>query len=501
MFKLLRTAVSVDVPRTSVSSQHLFGRQLKPSPTRLLAALAMSMLVGCAQMDCALPSSSLTQDANALAASKRLAPAPITPAAWPTEKWWERYGDPQLNSLVEEAIAGSPSMRLAEARVRQAISAEGLAEAARLPVVSASARDTRQRFSEHSTAPAVVAGQWRSFNEATLNLSYEFDVWGKNRALYEAALDRVHVSEVDAQASRLLISSGVVQTYLRLAQAYEQRELAERILAQRQALLGLTQQRFAGGIDSEIELKQAESAVPSALQQVAAQRELIDITSNQLAALTGSGPDRGVAITRPKLQLDKSTALPSTVPADLVGRRPDVVAARWRVQASQKDVEVAKAQFMPNISLAAYAGFQSLGWPMFLKSSSTIAGIGPAVNLPIFDGGRLRSNLGLRNADQDVAIEQYNQTVIDALQDVVNQITSFQSVQVQTSQQQLAVASAQRAYDLSVQRYQHGLGTYLQALTAETQWVTQIKLLVDLQSRGLQLDAALIRSLGGGVPL
>jgi NodT family efflux transporter outer membrane factor (OMF) lipoprotein len=460
---------------------------------------SLLLVAGCASFDGITPPLFRVNGANELESSEALKRIAISPANWPAENWWERYGDPQLHRLVTEALADHPSLRVAEARVRQAAAQAGIAEATVKPQVVANLKDTRQRFSEHSIVPPPLAGTWNTVGEATLNFSLELDFWGRNQAAVAAALDRVHATEVDAQAARLVLTSGVVQTYFRLAQAHERLDLARLVLQQREELLRLTRQRVAAGIDSEVELNQAESAVPAARQAVAAWQETIAITCNQLAALLGTGPDRGAAFARPQLAIDQAAGLPSAVPADLVGRRPDVVAQRWRVEAASREIDVARAQFYPNVSLLAFVGLQSLGLDRFLNAGSHVAGIGPAVSLPIFDGRRLRSNLGARNADYDAAVEQYNQTLVDALQDVVNQLTSIRWLAEQHGEQLLAVRAAQTAYDLALQRYRAGLGTYLQVLIVEAQVHAQKSLLIDLDARALQLDASLIRALGGGV--
>lgn len=464
------------------------------------AAFAASFLMtGCASSDGSGPAHSSLMDANRIESAQSLKNTAISPASWPVPNWWERYCDPQLDQLVAEALKDSPSLRMAQARVHQATALTVVIDASRSPQVSAKLNDTRQRFSENSTVPKPLAGSWNSFNETSLNFSYEFDFWGKYQAAVNAAVDRQHASEVDAHAASLVLTSGVLQTYFRLAQAYEQLDLAELVLKLREDLLSLTRQRASAGIDSEVELKQAESAIPSARQQIATWHEAIAITRNQLAALLGKGPDRGLALGRPVLHHKEAFGLPSSLPADLIGRRPDVLAQRWRVEAAAQDIHVAKAQFYPNISLLGFVGFQSIGLSQFLTAGSQVTGVGPAISLPVFDGGRLRGNLGARRADFDAAVEQYNQTLVDALHDVVNQLTSIHWLVEQRDHQVLAVHTAQMAYELSMQRYRAGLGNYLQVLIPESQVHIQKRLLIDLNARALQLDANLIRALGGGV--
>ena len=466
----------------------------------ILSCTALPLLMlGCANPDGAIPSRASLLLANTLENGKTINSIAISKADWPQEQWWSRYADAQLDALLTEALAGTPSLRIAAARVRQAQAMAGIAESAASVNANAALKDTRQRYSAHSTIPHPLAGTWDTFNDLSLNLSYEFDFWGKNEASITAALDRVHGAEVDERAARLMLTTGVIQTYLRLAQLNDQLDLFQAILKQRIALLALTQQRVNAGLDSQLELKQAESVVPASRQQIAATREEIELTKIQLAVLLGKGPDRGLSLTRPQIKPQAFFGLSAVLPADLIGRRPDVVAMRWRVEAASQDIRVVRTQFMPNVSLFSFIGFQSLGLDQFINSGSRTAGIGPAISLPIFDGGRLRGNLGARNAEYDIAIEQYNQTVIGAVQDVVNQLTSIRWYEEQHSEQLQAVSTAQTAYELSVQRYRSGIGTYLQVLTAELLLNAQKKTLLDIEARSLQLDVNLIRSLGGGV--
>jgi outer membrane protein TolC len=168
------------------------------------------------------------------------------------------------------------------------------------------------------------------------------------------------------------------------------------------------------------------------------------------------------------------------------------------VEAARQDIEVAKAQFYPNVNLSAFVGLQSLGLSNFLQGSARTLGAGPAVTLPIFDAGRLRGNLAGRDADYDAAVELYNQTLADALRDVVDQLVSFRSLAEQRAQHTLADATAREAYDLALERYREGVGNYLEVLTAESQLLAQQSLDADLRARHLNLSINLARALGGG---
>ncbi len=464
---------------------------------RAAVALVLTMLSACVST-AGLHTHATALDADQLEVSRSLSTTPLSAAAWPKDAWWKAFGDPQLDDLIDAALNGQPNLRVAEARVRQAQAFAGLAGASLYPQVNAGLQSTRQRFSEHGTVPPPIAGTWQNINEMSLGLHYELDFWGKNRATVDAALDRAHAAEVGLQAARLMLTTSLARTYLRLDLAYAQRDLAEDTLKLRQQTLELTRRRVVAQIDSQLELTQAEAALPAVRERIAAIDESIALLDNQLAALQGKGPDAGLPIKRPQLAEVGPVALPADLPAELIGRRPDVVADRWLVEAASKDIRVARAQFYPDISLNGLVGLQSLGFDQFLDVGSRVLGVGPAISLPIFDGGRLRGNLGVHQADYDAAVERYNASVIAAVHDVVDQLVSLRWLQQQVHEQDEALRLSQHAYDLARARYRSGLANYLQVLSAESQVLAQKRLVIESQSRQRELRLNLIRALGGG---
>jgi NodT family efflux transporter outer membrane factor (OMF) lipoprotein len=459
------------------------------------AAVLAGVLASCASTGGLKPQSA-GNDANKLEAAKAFAGIPTSDAAWPQQDWWKRYNDPQLDALVDEAITGSPTLRAADARVRKALAAAGVANAARLPEIKGSASATRVRVPD--IAPPPLGGSWITPAALTANLSYDLDLWGRNRSAYEGALDAAHASAVDRYGAQLFLSTSIVRAYVQLQRAYDQLDIAHSLVADRERVRALTEQRTANGIDSRVELRQAEAALPEARERVIQLEETIALTRNQLAALLGAGPDRGLAIARPRMQSTGALALPSVLPADLIGRRPDIVAQRWRVEAARKDIAVARAEFYPNVNVIAFVGLQSLGLGSLLHAGSTLAGFGPALRLPIFEGGRLRANLAGKDADYDLAVERYNQSLADALREVVDQLASMKSVDAQRREIDIGLSTAQSAYDLALLRYREGLGNYLQVLNAESQVLGQRSLQADLNARELDIAVSLTRALGGG---
>ncbi|TYC52453.1 fusaric acid resistance protein, partial [Zoogloea oleivorans] len=221
------------------------------------------------------------------------------------------------------------------------------------------------------------------------------------------------------------------------------------------------------------------------------------LARNQLAALTGQGPDATLTLTPPALR-DLATTLPGTLRADLLGRRPDVIAQRWRVEASGRDSDAARAEFYPNVNLNAFVGLQSLGLGNLLESSSRMLGVGPAIHLPVFDSGRLRANLASRHAEQDAAIAQYNTTLVDALRDVADQLANWRGADAEGRDQQAAQARYEDAWRLTEVRYRAGLSSYTAVLAAETPLLAQRRLTAELRTRRLEASAGLARALGGG---
>jgi NodT family efflux transporter outer membrane factor (OMF) lipoprotein len=464
--------------------------------TAVIAVVA-AVLSACASTHGLAPQSSLGKP-DSLQTSATLANTAVSTDAWPDSQWWTQFQDPQLNQLITEGLAGSPTLRGAEARTRAALAQARVAQSARLPQADAKGSVTRERFPEHSLIPPPYGGSWDTFSDLQATLSWEIDFWGKNRAAYARALGEVRAAELDSRAAQLALSANIAHAYVQLERAYLQLDVAQATLEQREQIFKLTQDRNTAGVDSKLELRQAESALPAAREQIAQLQEAIELTRNQLAALLGKGPDRGQSIQRPAANALAAVAIPSTVPSELLGRRPDILAQRWRVEAAQHGIENAKAQFYPNVNLSAFVGFQTLGAGSLVTAGNREIGVGPAISLPLFDGGRRRGNLAARDSEYDIAVEQYNQAVADGLREVVDQLASFRSVDEQRLQQREGLATAQDAYDLATLRYREGVGNYLQVLTTETQLLSQRSLEADLRARSLDLSINLARALGGG---
>ena len=456
-------------------------------------SLIATGIVGCADMS-GIESKAALRDAVSLGLP---APSTVAVSAVVRAEWWRDFGDEQLDRLVVRALQFSPNLQLAQARLVRAQAVTEVADAARLPQVNAQLDASRQRYTANGLVPPPLAGTVRETGTAQLNASWELDFFGKNRAALDAALGSVHAAEADAQAAKVLLASNVVRSYFQLVRLNEQVGVARRTLAQRQESLKLVQDRVSAGLDTRLELRQSEGGLPEARLQLESLLEQMALTRNALGALVGQ-PDIALATVPPAQDSLKKIAVTAAIPADLLGRRADITAARWRVEASGKDVVNAKTQFYPNINLVAFAGFSSIGLNRLFDSGSQQWGVGPALRLPIFDAGRLRANLRGKSADLDAAVESYNAAVLDAVRDVADQVASMQAIDRQQTEQRAAAAAAEGAYEIAVQRYKAGLGNYINVLTAETSVLVQRRGAVDLAARALDTQVALIRALGGG---
>jgi NodT family efflux transporter outer membrane factor (OMF) lipoprotein len=442
-----------------------------------LGFLSVTLLAsGCATIPASRHAAAITPAAS-LAAERSFAGASVTDD-WPQADWWHALADPQLDALIAESLAGSPSLKVAQARTREALARAGIADAARYPQLQAGLNVTRERFSANGIYPPPYGGRWNTLSELSATLAWDLDLWGVNRNAAAAARDAARATAIDADAARLALSANVALAYVQLERAYLELDVAQATLEQREQIYALTRDRTTAGIDSRLELKQAESALPATRAQVTQLEETITLTRNALAALLGKGPDRGAEIARPAARALAEVTIPSRLPAELLGRRPDIAAQRWRIEAARRDVESAKGTFYPNINLTAIVGFQNLGPGAFLSAANRELGAGPALSLPIFDAGRRRANLATKDAGYDVAVER--------------------SVAAQRAEQQQALATADEAYQLALLRYREGVGNYLQVLSTETQLLAQRSLDVELRARALDVSINLARALGGG---
>jgi NodT family efflux transporter outer membrane factor (OMF) lipoprotein len=461
----------------------------------LLAGLCAAALSACASLPAAAPARVAKAPQSYATQTSLAAPA----AEWPADAWWTAYGDTQLDSLVQEALAGSPTLATAQARVGRAEAAAAQAHARELPSVSANGavQEMKQSYN-NGIPPQFVPQGYNDTGRLSLDFNWELDFWGRNRAAVAAATSEGRAAEADAAEARLMLTTNVATAYADLARLYAERDVTERTVAVQRETSSLVTSRVANGLDTRGDQRQAEAEPLQAQADLAAVDEQIALTRNRLAALVGAGPDRGLAIARPAAAALKPFGLPAQLAANLVGRRPDIVAARWRAEAASHRIKEAKAAFYPDINLAAFIGGQALHLNQLFSQGSDIGAVGPAISLPIFEGGRLRAGLRGAEADRDAAVASYDGAVAEAFRQVADVVASQKALGAQLDSSRAALTASEDAYRIARLRYQGGLSTYTQLLTVEQAVLGRRRRVADLEARGFALDVALVRALGGG---
>jgi NodT family efflux transporter outer membrane factor (OMF) lipoprotein len=462
----------------------------------LAAAVGLTFaLAGCATSGGIHPDGTLT-DPTSLKADRSFANVQVSDAAWPKQDWWTGLGDPQLNALIAEALHDNPTLAVADARARGAQAAANAADAAREPTVGVGG-SVAEAFIP-TTIPALGTGHLAAAKYAYGSFKWNLDLWGGQRAAWEAALGQQRAADVDAQAARIELSTNVARAYVQLSYAFVEQDVATAELKRASEAHDLTRQRVAAGIDNQSQLKQSDSEVASAEVQKAQADRAIDAARSSLSVLLGKGPDRGLDIARPQLLAPGSLTVPANVPVDVVGHRADLVAARWRVEATSKDIKSAKTEFLPNVNISSMVGLIGLGGGNMFQLPNRFYDVAPAISLPIFDGGRRRANLSSKDSQYDLAVAQYNQTLVSAVNEISDDYDALHSLTQQIDAQQRALDAASAAWNLSEQRYKSGIGSYLEALSVRQELLAAEQRMASLHAQQADLNVQLIQALGGG---
>ncbi len=417
---------------------------------------------------------------------------------WPQSDWWRMFGDAQLNHLVDEAFIGNPDIKIAAARVRLAEQVAASVHAGNLPQVDADTSITREHFSENWIIPPPFAGNSTTEGQISLNASYDLDLWNHNASLYQARLGEVKAAAATQAETRLVIGATLTRAYFQLQGHLARLDIAHAALAQRMSLAKLVKLRTDEGLETLVAVKQVDADVAHGQANVIAFERAVDADRRAVAALLGLGPDAAETITTPTSHFDGSFPVPEILPMDLLARRPDVTAQSWRAQAAARQIGVAKAGFYPNINIAAALGLQSLETSDLFKSGSKFSTYGPAIHLPIFEGGQLRANLGAAYAEYDMAVEEYRRALVNAAREVADQLAAVRSVAQEQERQVQALQDSEEAYRIAQLRYERGITDYLTVLLVERDVLQQRDVNTQLVEARLQATLGLIKALGGG---
>jgi NodT family efflux transporter outer membrane factor (OMF) lipoprotein len=432
-------------------------------------------------------------------------------AQWPNDRWWEQFGSPELNELMDKALKDNPGLKVASARLREAQGVVKVEGARLLPFLDADASLTYERLSQHGVFAALnreVAGARFLLGVINpLSFRYEFDFWGKNRAMMEAALGQAAAEEAEEAEVRLRLTTGIARAYVRGLALRRQYDVVQQLLRIRRDLLRLAETRARLGLDNDLPVKQAVAELGAVRKRDAGVRDQLDVQRNLLARLIGKGPDSarnlfaGRTITMPH-----EIPLPEHLSIGLLAHRPDLAAALYRAEANARLIKVAKAQFLPSIDLTAFVGFNALALTkgasqlgnMLFSGQSFSYGIAPGLRLPWFEGGRLRGELAAQRASYDAAVELYNETLLDAMREVADSLSAWQATSTMLDSHHRLMASLHEDWGLAKVRLASGLDDDREVLRHRQPVLEQEYALRALESDKLVAMVDLMEALGGG---
>jgi outer membrane protein, multidrug efflux system len=455
----------------------------------LLPLAAALFLAGCATAPAELPSPIATP-----AQFKEEGPRWTTAAPAESQDrgaWWKVFADPVLDNLVERAGANNTSIQEAAARLAQARALARSTNADRSPQIRVGAGASRQAgaATTGSTTPSTLTS-------ASVNLSYEVDLFGRLARASDAASLDAQAREALLQSTRLLVQAETAQTYLALRAIDSERALVRETVAAYQGTLRLTQRRHQAGDIAELDVARVESELAATESDALALDRRRAELEHALAVLVG---DAASSFMLPAA--DWATALPQIpagIPATVLARRPDVSAAQSGILAAQARVGVARAAWFPNLSLTAAGGYASPELGDLFKWSARAWGVGALLSLPIFDGGRREAGVQGAQAQLEGAVANYRGQVLVAFREVEDQLSSLRLLQEQAQAQARAVTSASRATVLSESRYRNGMDSQLELLDARRSELRNRRQALQVKASQYQATVSLIRALGGG---
>jgi NodT family efflux transporter outer membrane factor (OMF) lipoprotein len=423
----------------------------------------------------------------------------------PRGKWWEIFGDPQLNALEEQVSEANQNVKVAEARFRQARALIGSARAGLFPTISAglgvsSLRNSSNRSngvaSSGASTGVVSSGSSTSEFLLTGDVSYELDLWGRIRRGVTAAREEAQATAADLETAKLSLQAELAMDYFELRSADAQQRLLNDTVKAFQEALQLTTNRFEGGVAPKSDVAQARTQLETTQVQatdVGVQRAQFE---HAIAILIGKPP---ADFTLPPVPLDlQPPNVPVGLPSELLERRPDIAAAERRVAEANEQIGIAKAAYFPTVTLNALLGFGSnslrnlVGWQSFLWS------VGSSLAQTIFDGGRRRAVSEAALASFDATVASYREITLEAFQQVEDNLAALRILEQEAEQQQRAVVSARESLQLFTNRYRGGVDTYLQVITAQTTALANERNQVDIQRRRMDASVLLVKALGGG---
>jgi NodT family efflux transporter outer membrane factor (OMF) lipoprotein len=409
----------------------------------------------------------------------------------PRGKWWQIYGDTTLNGLEDRIEVSSNTLQVAEAQFRQAQAAATIAGAALFPSIGADGSASRSGTPRHGATPAATAN---SFG-AGLTAEWELDLWGRVRRSAEAGQATAAASAADLESVRLSLQSTLAQTYFSLRVADTEQQLYARILSDYTRSLQIAKNRYAQGVDTRADVAAAETQLKTT------QAEAIDVSlqraqlEHAIATLVGQSPANfslpaeGLTIPPPPP--------PALIPSELLEHRPDIGGAERRLAAASAGIGIAEAGYFPQISLAGSAGFQGSQLEHLFSAPNELWSLGASAVMPLFDAGRTRAGVAQARAAYDASVATYRQTVLDAFQEVEDNLAAAAVLTREASVQDEAVAASRQSTIITLNQYKAGTVSYLNVVTAQSAQLNAERSAVQILGRRLNASVVLFKAAGG----
>lgn len=433
------------------------------------------------------------------------------PAAWPQKAgqpadqiapdWWKAFGDPQLDALIQEALAYNADIRLAAARIEEARANLGLARADEAVQVQAAAEASRSRMTQRGAMPAPGSPVNNTY-QAQLQAAYELDLWGRYREASNAARAELLASEFGRDVVRVSLTGTVAQGYFALRALDAQLELVEQTRANRLAAVDLQRLRQDAGVSSELELRQAQAELAALETSKAQLAQAVGQQELALAVLAGRSPralmESPVSRGHSLQALAEAPAVPTGLPSDLLTRRPDLRQAEQNLLASHARIKEAKAALYPDLSLTAYLGSESKALSDLFSGPAAIWGLTASLVQSLLNGGRTEAALQARDARQTQALIAYEQAVRQAFREVLDALVAHRQARELAEAEGRRAEALTGALALADLRYRNGLSNYLTVLDAQRNLLQAELNRIDARRAQLSAAANLAKALGGG---
>jgi NodT family efflux transporter outer membrane factor (OMF) lipoprotein len=412
-------------------------------------------------------------------------------------RWWEVFGDPQLNALEEQVDISNLNIRVAEAQFRQAQALVQASRANYFPLVTGDISATRSHASSGLTnRSTTIGGATNTDHNLSFNASWEADVWGRVSRLVESSEASAQASAADLESARLSAQAALAQDYFLLRAADAQKDLLERTAAAYGRSLQIVRNQYAAGVVTKADVAQAETQLKTTQAQAidtGVQRAQLE---HAIALLVGKAPaDFSL---EPAPLASALPAIPLGVPSALLERRPDIAGAERRVAAANAQIGVAKAAFFPALTLSAAAGYESASISQWFTLPNRFWSLGPALAQTIFDGGLRRAQSDQAVAAYDATVATYRQTVLGAFQEVEDNLAALRILEQEAQVQDEAVKAARQSVLLTTNQYRAGTVSYLNVVVVQAAALLNERAALDIQGRRLTASVLLVKALGGG---